>query len=127
MNIRPYTSDDKQMLDELYLSRDMTPLPTEFLPKHGVIVPGVAAGFLYLAEAGLCFIEGYISNRYCSQYERSLALDAITEALAEKAKELGVKKLMALTQSQAIYERSLKLKFADMGSYQVTRLDIVQE
>lgn len=115
---------DKEKLDAFYESRNMPSLPSNLIPQIGYIVDGHAAGFLYVADGGLAFIENFISNEKVYASDRQKALDLVTEALINKARELNVLKLLAFTTAQVIYERCLRYDFRDMGNYRMCVKDL---
>lgn len=123
MKARSYQKSDKEQLDSFYHSRNMPTLPESFLPKHGAIVDGLAAGFLYLSEGNLAFIEGLISMDHVPTMDRSRALDLVTEMLLEDAKRLNVKKVMAYTESQAVLNRAISFGFNYIGEFQILSKD----
>lgn len=119
LQARRYTSSDKEIVDSWYKSRNQPSIPDHLLPAFGAIVDGHAAGFLYVTDGGIALIENYITPEGISHFDRSEALDLVTECLIKKAEELNVVRVMCLTQSQAIYERAVKFGFDDIGSFRV--------
>lgn len=76
------------------------------LPEIGFIEPDVAVGFLYRGEAQNCFLDVYISNPDAAKEARNSALDAITNELILRAKELGFKNINAITKDDSIVVRA---------------------
>jgi hypothetical protein len=117
-------AEDKSTLDKWYRERNMPPVPNEFIPAVGFIVKDGAAGFLYMSECDMAYIEGFITPCNISFREREDALNSVTQALITEAKLLGIKKLMVVTEHQGVYNRMMKFNFSDMGEFRIMRLDI---
>ena len=124
---RKYCYLDKPDLNQWWAAHNLPAIPTESLPKTGFVVQGVAAGFLYKTDSDVVFIENFISNPRAYWEERQNALDQITAALLQHAITKGFNYAMALTQSQAVYERALKFGFSTQGAYQVMNKDLRKE
>lgn len=105
-------------INEWFKERAAVCPPWHLLPRVGYVVPNVAAGFLYLADGGLGFLEHYISNPRMPLAKRKEALGAITEKLIVEAKAQGVKKLFALTNNKSIMGYCNQFEFTDNGTYQ---------
>ena len=89
------------------------------LPRVGYIVRGAAAGFLYQTDSNVCFLEGFISNKYCEKGLRKEALDLISDELVKAAVNFGFKKIVAKTRLKAIAERCENYAFQDKGIFAV--------
>lgn len=122
--VRVFRGEDKGMLDSWWEAHNLPLIPLSSLPATGYMVQGVAAGFLYLTNSDVAFIENYISNPKAIYVERQAALDAVTARLIECAMQNGYNYLVALTQSQAIYERALRFGFSNAGAYQTMNKDL---
>lgn len=64
------------------------------LPVYGYVVPGLAAGFLYLTDSDIAFADGLVTNPNAPIFDRTNALDAISDEIIATAKRLGVSKLL---------------------------------
>lgn len=73
------------------------------LPKHGVIVPGFAAYFLYLTGTSIAFPETLIRNPKVRSDE---ALTLVTQGVAKLSQTLGVKLLIAHTANENVKDRA---------------------
>lgn len=65
-------------------ARGLAPVDSHTLPQLGVIVPGVAAGFLYRTDSSLGFLDGFISNPAAPKEERAAALLHIGSVLTSQ-------------------------------------------
>jgi hypothetical protein len=118
------TAEDKSTLDRWYHERNMPPMSNEFIPAVGFIVKDGAAGFLYMSECDMAYIEGFITPCNISFREREDALNLVTQALVNEAENLGIRKLMVVTEHQGVYNRMIKFNFSDMGEFRIMRLDL---
>ena len=94
---------------EGWLSRWRT-VPLVPVPPVAFIVPGVACGGVYLAGP-VALLEWFVSNPAAGKGERDAALDAVTAACVDVAKEHGARMLWAFTRSQAIAARARRHGF----------------
>lgn len=86
-------------------------MPPSALPRNGFIVPGKAAGFLYLTDSSVAWLENLVAAPGLSREERSQAVDAVVTAVIERAREHGVEMLMAYTRLDAVVERGKRFGF----------------
>jgi hypothetical protein len=84
------------------------------LPPTGVVEPGVAAGFLFLAGP-VAFLDGYVTNPSAPLRARSQAIDAITKALLIAAKAAGARRVLGLCESPGIIRRAAKYGLRPMS------------
>lgn len=113
-------SDDLPMLASWLKGRD---LPTDFLdtlPAVGYVVHtsnslGVAAGFIRQVEGGYGMLDGYLTNPDVPPEIRHEALDALTAALLEEAKQLGISQLFAFSVDKNTIVRSQRHGFQQLG------------
>lgn len=98
-------------------ARGIVPPDRELYPRIGFIVSGVAAGFLFRTDSGICFLDGYISNPNTDREAREKALDEITDRLLLAAKDHGFTKAMAYTQNAAVRRRCERYEFSPGGDY----------
>lgn len=92
-------------------------MPPHTLPKVGFISPGVAAGFLYQTDSCVAIIDGYISNPVLNRADRDEALDEVTQALLNKAKELGFTHVKCETKLTSIGARAERHGFVPLGTF----------
>ena len=75
----------------------------------GYIVEDVAAGFVMQTDAGIAFLENYISNPDARPRDVAKAVDQISEALMGFAKDAGFEYIGALTVLRSIQKRAKRL------------------
>jgi hypothetical protein len=81
------------------------------LPQLGLIVPGVAAGFLYRTDSTLCLIDALISNPAVDAGTRDAAIDVVVTNLIGVATELGFTSMLAYTAFDAVKSRAIRHGF----------------
>lgn len=119
MDVEKYVKEDFKQICEWFKDRKLK-LPTEkMLPQHGAIVPGVAAGFLYLSDADFCYIDFYITNPKVDRITRYEALQSITLMLIKWAKQMEFSLIMANTQNNFIAQLGMANGFNNIGKYTV--------
>ena len=123
--VRLYTEQDHSEVSKWWSAHNMPAIPKMALPKVGFMVQGVAAGFLYQTDSSVAFIENFISNPESDWATRQTALDDITNSILRYAISHGFKQVVALTTSQAIYERACPMGFTPQGAFQVLTLNTV--
>ena len=89
--IKRYAPEDFIEIMSWYEKRGTKFDDYNLLPSVGFVVPGVGAGFIYMTDRPVAFIEGYITNPDASSNNRSEALDAITFHLLCHARTHGCK------------------------------------
>ena len=109
--VRRFTLDDLEEVNRWRDSYDEPPLLASQIPEWGFIVPHLACGFLYRAEAGLGFLENFSASPSAWGKDRSWALDVVSEEILRVAPGLGVTQLLALTKLEAIAQRAVKFGF----------------
>lgn len=95
------------------------PIPENwFFPSEGLMIPEIAAGFLYLTNSGVAYIDGYISNPDSKVMDRMQAFRKITEGLLWMSKNIyDVKMLCCNTKHNSIRRMALSFGFTDTGSH----------
>jgi hypothetical protein len=94
-------------------ARGLTPIPPEYLPKIGRIVPGKAVIFLYQTDSKMAFAENLLANPDNTsdpkvKQDISEAIDTCVRALWEDAKEAGAELIVGYAHISALkarYER----------------------
>lgn len=104
MIVRPFTTDDYDMMVRWYKHRDLRPPQLEMLPKIGFIVPGIAATFLYMMENNLSWSDGTITNLNASRSERQEAIVKLFEEIEKAAKAAGIKYILSSTKLPVMVE-----------------------
>ncbi len=118
MKARRYTHDDFDAMRSWYKDRDSDAPTMDALPEIGFIVDHYAAGFLFVTEGKhIGMIEGFISSPTADHTDRQKALQLVTEALISEAESLKIRRLMAFTTAQSIYDRALSNGFNYIGNF----------
>lgn len=113
--IRPYCASDYPTIQRWWKEHGMDPYPESRLPKHGFIVPGVAAVFFYCTDTDTAILEYCVSNPDAPRGEVYEAIAAITEACQKKAGELGYTQMYLLTHVSGIIEFAKKIPGAKIS------------
>lgn len=116
---RRFKKSDLNQVQEWAKARGAGEMDESLLSSTGMIVDGVAAGFLYLTNSRAAIIDGYISNPNSLKLERDQALNAITKGLLELARACGAKFIKCDSQLPAIQQRALANGFKSVGIYAV--------
>lgn len=118
MKIRRVDLDkDLDTINEWFRGWDQPEMIRCTLPECGFIVEGVAAGFIYLTDASMAILEGFVANPALIHEERDAALDEITKRLMLYAKEKEKILLMAYTTRPEISDRAKRHGFVSVGTY----------
>lgn len=115
--IREYEDRDYESICKWLTLRDMPPIPEWSLPPHGMIVEGVACGFLIVMDNNFGMLDFYISNPHSDKSSRDKALDHITHDLINLGKDLSLKMILCSTKSRAVKERARKHGFRSDGQF----------
>jgi hypothetical protein len=103
---------DYDDLKAWWIKQSWEPVQRQFLPKIGFIEPGLAAGFLYLADSGnMAWIEWIVGNPDASHEDRGPALDNIIDGLAAAAKLAGALVVFTSATHPRLIERYKEHKF----------------
>ena len=109
--VREYTKYDYDEVSSWFHSRKIE-ITEDYLPQHGFIEPGIAAGFIYMTDANFCIFESFISNPEASKEEKEIALREVVMQMIKKAKELEFKEIYGFATSQKMitigYEQGFK-------------------
>lgn len=114
--MRDYKESDYKDLQKWMEGFGQTMMPSNFLPKLGLIIEGKAAGFIQQTDSDVCYLDTLIAN---PDEEHDEALDEIVVELLKRVKENGYKVVIALTKRQKVSERAEKLGFAVSTEYDV--------
>lgn len=100
---------------EWLIARGVNPPTRNEVPKIGFIatnfIEPVAMGFLRRVEGGFAQLDGLVTNPKSSSIDRSTCIDEIVTQLVTKAKEKGIKSIMAYSTYESILNRSVKHGF----------------
>ena len=87
------------------------------LPQVGLVVPGVAAGFLYSTDSDLAFLDGYTTNPRATLRARSKAIDVITNGLVQFAHDVGFRQVLAYCKPSTARRAFKRHGFAILDSH----------
>jgi hypothetical protein len=96
----------------------------EELPSMGMMVPGVAAGFMYQTDSTVAFLENFISNPEAKASEVSEAIDELVDFFRSQAKNLDIQRLVIFSKKRSIGKRAQKLGFSHVGEWQGYRAEV---
>jgi hypothetical protein len=82
---------------------------------YGYIVPGVAAGWLYVTDGDFCIAEGLISNPDASSGARHEAFWALQEAFEDRSRQLGKQRIIGLLASDAMQAQAVDKGYKVLG------------
>jgi len=108
--IRAYQKSDFEEVSSWFHKRNI-PITESYLPKHGFISPGIAAGFIYSTDANFCIFECFISNPNTEENTRDMELKKIVTAMIQQAKELGFEEAYGFATSQGMIRRGAEQGF----------------
>ncbi len=86
-----------------YKARDQYMLKPDWIPPQGLIVPGIAAGFLIRTNTNIGILEHFVTNPAASKKDRRLAIDMIASRLISAGKSMGMLGFLALSSHPAIF------------------------
>ena len=101
--VREYTRDDYKEVSGWFHKRSI-PITEDYLPKHGFIVPGIAAGFIFSTDSNFCIFECFVSNPNTTRSVRKEALSEIVTSMIQKAKELNFKEAYGFATSKTMIQ-----------------------
>lgn len=112
MKTRPYVSSDYPVLSSWWEAHKWPAVPERCLPKTGLVVDGLAAGFLYHTDSSIFWLEWLISNPASDKIERNQALTLLIENLLKAAREAGASFVFTSVQHAGLIERYKQHGFA---------------
>jgi hypothetical protein len=111
MKVRRFISSDYNDLVNWWKAQKWTPVPEDHLPEYGLVIDGIAAGFIYRTDSKFALLEFVIANPNTTKEERSEALDLIIDDLLFIAKELGHSTVFTSLEHPKLLERYEKHGF----------------
>lgn len=122
--MRLFKAEDLVDVNAWYVGHGMPALRPSVVPKVGLVQPGVAAGFLYETDSGICMLEGYVTSPEAGPKARNAALDEITDSLLGYAQEIGFKHAIAICRDSAVEKRAAKHGFGMLGRFALMAKEI---
>ena len=83
----------------------------EVLPPTGLIVDNIAAIFVYLTNAKICFLEGLISNREINKEIRDETADYLCKEILTYSKQCGFEYVASYSSNPKVVKRAENLFF----------------
>lgn len=105
--MRPFKRTDLASINKWLKRNSHPPVTLQDLPLKGIIVPGVAAGFLREVEGGIAIIDGLCSNPLVSSGTRNSAMNKIYKNLLS----MPYKQFIGFTVDAGALERAKRQGF----------------
>ena len=128
---REYDESDHAMISEWWKSHSFPVLSKETLPKTGIIIEHgedpVAAGFVYLSDSTVGWVEWIVSNPKANPLVRARAIPILIEELCLAAREKGCKMVITALEHPKLIDRLLKSGYVqgDVGmTHLIRRFDL---
>lgn len=122
--IRRYEKSDFGEVKGWFDARGIDHIREPLLPDIGFIEPGVAAGFLYQTDSGVCILEGFVTNKDAEGPLRNKALNEVISECMRTAKELGFQKVCAFSLDDSIIARAHKNDFKSSSGFTLLAKEI---
>lgn len=116
---RRYRTGDFDELARWCVGRKMRPLDPAELPQIGFVVPGLAAGFLYLTDSHTAFAGGLLSNPDAPMLARARAASTIVDRLLEEGRACGFKYVAVTCSLESTKKLSRRKGFVTDGAYEL--------
>lgn len=111
MSLRRVTSKDFPVIVHWYRKRQLTPPDPRALSDAGFIADGRVAGWLYLTNSNIAFIDGIISDPNTSASLRRESLSKLVGCLIDFAVHLGYTQVIGLTKHPGIQDLGKRYGF----------------
>lgn len=105
MEARPYEPKDFEQVQK-WAAQYGSEIREHQYPKTGFIIDGFGAYFLYSTDSSCCWLENLIANKEAEPGLKGLAIEILTAAILNKAKELGFKVAYATTDNMSVVARA---------------------
>jgi hypothetical protein len=101
--IRPINIElDYECLKQWWIGHKWQPVPKNFLPSRGWMVPGVCAGFLYSTDSDIGMMEWVVSNPSAPPRKIYEGLQALVAHIQKEAQNDGYKALFTYIKNDAL-------------------------
>jgi hypothetical protein len=91
MKIELVDEKNYNMLVEWWKGHEWPIIPFDSLPKTGIIVNDIVAGFLYSSDSNVCMLEWIISDPNSDKEKRKESLNILIDKICHIAKDMGFK------------------------------------
>lgn len=115
--MRHYEMEDYPELASWFRARGLALPCDRDLPDEGLIISGVAAGFLIQTDTSTAILDFFITNPETSPRARGEALNEISRGLIERARALGFRRVTCDSQLDTIVRRARALGFQELGEF----------
>ena len=115
--MRAYVPSDYPEIAGWYEARGKVPPPAKYLPANGLIIPGVAAGFLVSTDTPACWIDSVISNLDAGTMHRGQAVNGIVRGLIHLAHSLGFESITITSQEPSAIRLAKRMAFQSVGNF----------
>jgi len=114
--MRFFEPKDYEIICEWWKEYDYPIVPLDCLPKNGLIIENLCAGFLYSTDSALCWLEFVVGNPKATKEERSKGLDELIEGLVVLAKTKEFKYALASVEHPNLKDKVKKLGFMETNT-----------
>jgi len=119
--MRDFVAADLEDMNRWYTLRGLPPIPLAMLSPTGLIVPSVAAMWLYKTDSNLAILDCLITNPEAPLRERSDAVKCLSRGLLDAAHGAGYKAVVAWCASHGVSRIAQTLGFQPGGSYALVK------
>lgn len=109
--IRSVSADDYPVLCEWWGAQSFPSPPKEILPATGYMANEVAAGFLYLTNSPIAWLEWVVADPKAEKKLRNQSINEVIEHISKSAKVTGNMLLFTSTNVFPFCERLRRLGF----------------
>lgn len=110
-----YLPEDYEQLKVWYAARGLDAPSAEAIPKTGIIIPGIAIGFLLRTDGPIALIWGLVSNPAVDQGTREKAVELVVDRLESLARNSGFIQIVGLTVQEKVLGYARKKKYQQGG------------
>ena len=130
LSIRPLVKSDLEHLHNWWESWGWPRVTTDLLPLDGLgglmVYKGetlIAAGFLYLTNSKVAWLEWIISNKKYRDKDKRVALELLISSLEEVARQQGFKIVISIAKNKTLFNLHRKLGYTidENPSYEITK------
>lgn len=112
--ISVFTSGHIEEVNEWRKKRGSASIDGSSFPENGLIIPGVAAVFIYLTDSDIAMIEGLISNPSAGIMERGRGIKRLVSAAHATASKLR-SKVVVIIENDGVSKLALGLGYKSIG------------
>ena len=113
MVIRDLEDNDYETLCSWWSVHNFVAPPKSILPGTGYICDEIAAGYLYLTNSSICWMEWVVCDPDSEKAKRSAAINGLIDHICKQARFVGGIIVYTSTNNFAFAHRIKKLGFRD--------------